>query len=421
MKTPIQSLEPQEQEIEEMRQRLAEAEEALRAIRSGEVDGLVIETAEGDRIYTLQDSEHAYRVMVETMSEGAANLMEDGTILYCNSRLAEMLGTPLEQMLGACFYDFIGPEERGPFSRLMSQAVKGEARAEMTLIAGERGTLPALLSMRATPIQDQHPAACLIVTGLVEQRRSREELEARVAERTAELAQRNRDLEEFASVISHDLQEPLRKVQKFGDMLSRNALEHFNPTELDYIQRMQGAATRMSHMIDDLLALARISTLDYSYQKVDLNQVVWEVLSILETSLERKGGIVDVGDLPAIEAEPSQMKRLFQNLIGNAIKFHRPGIAPRVRISYQEVPGFTHKSPQVQILVEDNGIGFEETQVEYMFQPFKRLVSRTQYEGNGVGLTICKKVVESHGGQISAKSTPGSGSTFIVTLPVKQL
>jgi PAS domain S-box-containing protein len=410
----------QDQEIHEIRQRLAEAEEALRAIGSGEVDGLVIETAEGNRIYTLQDSEHAYRVMVETMSEGAATLLEDSTILYCNSRLAEMLGKPLEQMLGACFIDFIEPEEKEKFSSLLAQAVISEARAEMNLMAGGKGNLPALLSLRATPIQDQNPAACLIVTGLEEQKRSREELEARVAERTAELAQRNRDLEDFASVISHDLQEPLRKVQKFGDLLARNPSEHFSQNELDYIRRMQEATVRMSQMIEGLLDLARVSTHASQHQKVDLNQVVQEVLAIFDTRIDRNGGKVEVGDLPVIEAEPLQMQRLFQNLIGNAIKFQRPGVAPHVRVFFQEIPGFDPRVPQVQIRVEDNGIGFEETQAESLFQPFKRLVNRQQYDGTGIGLAICKKIVQRHGGQISAKSTPGRGSTFIVVLPVKQ-
>jgi PAS domain S-box-containing protein len=421
MHHPTSSSNLPEQEIEEMRQRLSEAEEALRAIRSGEVDGLVIETAQGDRIYTLQDSEHAYRVMVETMSEGAATLLEDSTILYCNSRLAEMLGKPLEQMLGACFSDFIEPEEKEKFSRLLAQAVKSEARAEMNLMAGGKGKSPALLSMRTTPIQDQNPAACLIVTGLEEQRRSREELEARVAERTAELAQRNRDLEDFASVISHDLQEPLRKVQKFGDLLARNPSEHFSQNELDYIRRMQEATVRMSQMIEGLLDLARISTHAKQHQKVDLNQVVQEVLAIFDTRLDRNGGKVEVGDLPVIEAEPLQMQRLFQNLIGNAIKFQRPEVAPQVRVYFQKMPGFDPRVPQVQIWVEDNGIGFEETQAENLFQPFKRLVNRQQYDGTGIGLAICKKIVQRHGGQISAKSTPGRGSTFIVVLPVKQL
>lgn len=420
MQSHKQSTHPIEQEVLELRQRLEEAEEALRAIRSGEVDALVIGTDDGDRIYTLQDSEHAYRVMVETMNEGAATLLEDGTILYCNRRLAEMLGTPLEQMPGASFYRFLGPQEQEQFSRLVSQAVKTEARAELVLLADPLPPLPALLSMRTLPIEGEHPAVCLIVTGLAEQRRSREELEAMVVERTKELAQRNRDLEDFTSVISHDLQEPLRKVKGFGDLLAQNAGE-IGPTEIDYIRRMQEATDRMANMIRDLLALSRISTRANPPQSVDLNQVMQEVLSLLEASLERNGGQVEVAALPVIEAEPVQMQQLFQNLISNALKFHQRGQKPYVQVRSRALPKTDRLPARVEITIEDNGIGFEEEHLDVLFQPFKRLVTRKDYEGIGIGLAICKKIVERHGGEITAKSKPGAGATFFVILPEKQI
>jgi signal transduction histidine kinase len=145
-----------------------------------------------------------------------------------------------------------------------------------------------------------------------------------------------------------------------------------------------------------------------------------EVLSILETSLIKSGGKVQVERLPIIEAEPLQMMQLFQNLVGNAIKFRRPGERPLVRVYAQELPGPDLRSSEIQIGVEDNGIGFEEAHLDILFQPFKRLVGRKEYEGTGIGLTICRKIVERHGGQITAQSTPGKGSTFFVTMPVKQ-
>ncbi len=415
------SIEPSAYDIETLRRRMEEAEEALRAIGSGEVDALVISTPEGEKVYTLQGSEHPYRIMVETMNEGAATLLEDGTVLYCNKRLAEMLGAPLEQIQGSCFFDFFHGDEKDGFTRLLGKAVKGEARAEMTLKVNGNPTLPVLLSMKSTPIQGSHPAACLVVADLTEQRRSREELEALVSERTTELAQRNRDLEDFASVISHDLQEPLRKVRRFGDLLTGNNLDNLSEEELDYIRRMQEAAVRMSSMIDGLLALSRISTRARPHSAVDLNQAVQEALSLLQTSLEKNKGTVEVDPLPAVEGERLQMQQLFQNLIGNALKFHRPGIPPHVRVSSRQAPGDSRCSTRVQILIEDNGIGFKPEEAALLFQPFRRLVNRNEFEGTGIGLAICRKIVERHGGQISAESAPGRGSTFIVSLPVKQV
>jgi PAS domain S-box-containing protein len=415
--TPSRSL---EQEVEELRQRVEEAEEALRAIRSGEVDALIIDTEDGECIYTLQNSEHPYRVMVETMNEGAATVLSDGTILYCNECLANMLGMPLEKILGSSIYSYISPLDYDRFSHLLNQAVKGAAREEMTLITNNMPPLPAQLSMRKLPIDGEYPAACLIVTGLAEQRRSREELEAKVVERTAELAQRNRELQDFASVISHDLKEPLRKVQNFGALLIQNSSAHLTTSEIDYIHRMQDAALRMGTMIDGLLALSSITTRSNPHQMVDLNRVARDVVSILETSLERNGGKIEVGELPIIEAEPTQMQQLLQNLIGNALKFHKTGVAPVVRVSSRFVPGPHPNTSRIQILVEDNGIGFEQSDADRLFQPFKRLVGRKEFEGNGLGLAICKKIVDRHFGQISVKSALGLGSTFIVTLPFKQ-
>lgn len=420
MHSSTQSLLQLEQEVADLRARLDEAEDALRAIRRGEVDALVIETEHDLRVYTLQDSEHAYRVMVETMNEGAASLMADGTILYCNRRLAEMLGLPLEQVLGATFFDLLGEGQREAFSQLLCQAVKSEVRAELSLPVRGAAALPALLSMKSISIDGDHPAACLVVTGLAEQQRSREELEARVAERTVELAQKNRDLENFASVISHDLQEPLRKVRAFGDLLIEESSEHLTGTEMDYIRRMQDASQRMARMIDGLLTLSRISTHPQAHQRVDLKQVVLEVLSILESNLERTAGKVEVEDLPVIEAEPLLMQQLFQNLIGNALKFHKPGVAPLVKVICQELPGPNHLVSNIRIQVDDNGIGFENELADRLFQPFKRLVNRSEYEGTGIGLAICKRIVERYNGQIGATGVPGSGATFWVILPVKQ-
>lgn len=242
-----------------------------------------------------------------------------------------------------------------------------------------------------------------------------------------ELARSNAELQEFANVASHDLQEPLRKIVAFGDRLKTKYGESLPPQGCDYLERMQNAAQRMQSLIDDLLTLSRITTKAQPFVPVDLTQVVQEVLSDLEVCIERVRGEVDVGELPTIQADPLQMRQLLQNLIGNALKFHQPSESPIVRIHSQLVKvdeqqstGSSETPTLCQIWVEDNGIGFDENYKERIFGAFQRLHTRSEYEGTGMGLAICRKIVERHNGKITAKSILGQGSMFIVTLPFQQ-
>lgn len=243
---------------------------------------------------------------------------------------------------------------------------------------------------------------------------------------TAKLELSNRELQDFAFVASHDLQEPLRKIQAFGDCLKLEYSELLAEEGQDYIQRMQKAAHRMQTLINDLLMFSRVSTKAQPFVAVDLTIVVHEVLSDLEVQIERVNGQVEVGNLLTIDADPLQMRQLLQNLISNALKFHRSEEAPLVKVWTQYVGEQDQLSPQdparqrCQIMVEDNGIGFEEKYLDRIFTVFQRLHGRNEYEGTGVGLAICRKIVERHGGLITAKSTPEQGTTFIIELPVVQ-
>jgi signal transduction histidine kinase len=271
--------------------------------------------------------------------------------------------------------------------------------------------------------------------------RARGDLEKRVEERTAELKQAvekltavaskleqsNRELQDFAYVASHDLQEPLRKVQAFGDRLRTKFAVGLGEEGIDFLTRMQNAAARMQNLINDLLLFSRVSTKTNPFQKVNLEQVVREVLSDLEIRLQQSGGAVHIHSLPELEADPSQMRQLFQNLIGNALKFHQPGVPPIVRIdsrpiAAEEKPAEANAEAveMCQITISDNGIGFDEKYLSRIFTVFQRLHGRGTYEGTGIGLAICRKIAERHGGTISARSQPGHGATFIVTLPCKQ-
>lgn len=238
------------------------------------------------------------------------------------------------------------------------------------------------------------------------------------------LQQSNRELQEFAYVASHDLQEPLNKIRAFGDRLQSVAGDLLSDHARDYLQRMQNAATRMQTLITDLLTLTRVASASRPFVPVDLGNVAREVVSDLEVRIEKTGGRVEIENLPVIKADPTQMRQLLQNLIGNALKFHHPEKPPLVKVycvRFKERRS-SRSSPMgeiCQILVHDNGIGFEEKDADRIFGVFQRLHGRGEYEGSGIGLAVCRKIAERHGGSITAKSKSGEGSTFVVTLPIE--
>ncbi len=245
--------------------------------------------------------------------------------------------------------------------------------------------------------------------------------------RTADLNASNRELQDFAAVASHDLQEPLRKIEAFGSRLTTKYDRVLDEPGRDYLARMLAATVRMRRLINDLLSFSRVTTKARAFVTVDLAEVAQEVVSDLEGRLYETGGRVEVGALPTIEAEPLQMRQLLQNLIGNGLKFHREGEPPVVRIEGRLLdtsdPPAESPAPgprRCEIRVQDNGIGFEEIYSERIFELFQRLHGRDDYEGTGMGLAICREIAARHGGTISAHSAPGHGATFIVTLALTQ-
>jgi signal transduction histidine kinase/predicted outer membrane lipoprotein len=238
-----------------------------------------------------------------------------------------------------------------------------------------------------------------------------------------QLERSNRDLQDFAMVASHDLQEPLRKIQMFGDRLRDAAGSSLSAEGQDYLRRMQAAADRGQVLIEGLLAYSRVTTKARPPAPVELETIAREVVGDLEARLAAVGGEVAIGPLPAIEADPLQMRQLLQNLVANALKFHRPDAPPRVRIEAEAVaaaPEGAADRDMWRLSVTDNGIGFEEKYLDRIFKLFQRLHERHVYDGAGMGLAICRRIAERHGGTITARSTPGQGSTFIVTLPARQ-
>lgn len=243
-----------------------------------------------------------------------------------------------------------------------------------------------------------------------------------------ELKRSNKELEDFAFVASHDLQEPLRKIKSFGDRLIKKYSHELGSDGTMYLERMQNAAERMNDLITDLLTYSRVTTKGQPFQQVNLNEIVRDVLSDLEVRIEQTRGTVDVGELPTIDADATQMRQLFQNLIGNALKFRRDGVAPVVKVygefCLERLIGVHETQMEMdeicKLVVEDNGIGFDEKYLDRIFEVFQRLHGRGKYEGTGTGLAVCRKIVQRHGGLITATSTPGEGTVFSVKLPIRQ-
>ena len=244
-----------------------------------------------------------------------------------------------------------------------------------------------------------------------QRRRSEEELR----EYASRLELVNAELQDFAYIASHDLQEPLRKIQTFCGMAKKRCDPVLDTTSQEYLDRVLNSASRMRQLLDDLLKFSRVATRPEPFKKIDLGKMVREAAEVFEATIKETGCEIEIERLPLVEADETQMLQLFQNLIGNALKF-RGTEKPLIRV-YGKFDG---QEGVREIYMKDNGIGFDQQFAELIFKPFERLHGRNEYDGTGMGLAICRKIAERHGGTIRAESEPGNGSTFIIRLPVKQ-
>jgi PAS domain S-box-containing protein len=372
----------------------------------------------------LRESEERYRDLYDEAPVGYIEMDSEGRIERVNRRTVELLGYGAEEMLGEPLWKFVVEREDAentirakmaglePPNEALERTYKRKNGQPVPVLIKDRVARDSggrITRIRATiqDISERKRAEEAL-------RRSHDELEIRVRERTAELERRNRELQDFVFVASHDLQEPLRKIQVLSDMLAQRSGEDLNGCARDYLQRIVKASQRMRTLIQSLLAYSRIVRQESPLEEVDLNGVVSEALSLLEVSILEKNARVEVEPLPRIRVSPVQMVQLFQDLVTNGLKFQSGGEPPHIRIYARAVPG---AGEAWELCVEDNGIGFEEKYLDKIFVPFQRLHDESRYSGVGMGLAICRKIVERHGGGISARSTPGKGSTFIVTLP----
>lgn len=363
----------------------------------------------------LRASEAEWRSLVDNAPDNILIVTRDMRVRFVNRLLPPLRK---EDVIGKLIYDFVLPEDRDTVKKSIRFVFKHGTHTEYESSGPGADGQTAWYSTRLGPIfQDGEVIGVTMVATDITKRR---EVENKLRLYMAELERSNRELQEFAYVSSHDLQEPLRKIQTFGDRLEVKYQDALDERGLDYLRRMQNAASRMQTLIEDLLAFSRVTTRALPFKQIDLNKVMQNALLNLELQLEQTGGRVYVARLHQIEADESQMLQLFQNLISNSLKFHRPGVPPVVHIADELIDGRKSGAPLVRITVEDNGIGFEEKYADRIFGVFQRLHGRDTYEGTGVGLAICRKITDRHQGQISAVSHPDRGTKITVSLPQTQ-
>lgn len=364
-----------------------------------------------------------FQLLVELAPFAIIVVDYEGTMELVNSETESLLAYHRDELLGLHVDTLLPHWARGQHPEYRAQYLENpqirnmESRGGLGILRKDGVEIPVEIGLSPMEFEDETKVICAILD--ITERKQAEETRRMYM---AELKRSNEELEQFAYIASHDLQEPLRKIRAFGDLVRSKYGEALDERGQDYLQRMQNAAARMQTLISDLLSLSRITSKAAPFQAVDLGEVVQTVLNDLDLRIEQVGGRVEVGDLPTIDADRTQMRQLMQNLIGNALKFRRENIPPLVKITCETPSHTTPKttpSSAYRIQVEDNGIGFEAKHTDRIFKPFQRLHGRNAYEGTGIGLAICHKIVARHGGHLTATSSPGEGATFTIELSQK--
>jgi len=382
---------------------------------------------------TMELGDGLFKSILENSNFGLIVLAANGRIVFWNNWLASTSGIDAGRALGCELMDLF-PELRG--SRLMEAVTDALERGQSAQLSRLLNRCPLPLHAGGRP-ERLHQTITLqpltsdglgcqiqIFDATAEAVREAKLIDSRThLEKTnKELMRSNEDLQHFTMVASHDLKEPLRKVQTFADRLRSTHGDVLDERGMDYLNRMQTSAQNMEMLIVDLLDFARVTSRTKPFAPIDLGKLVGELVADLDEQIRETGAQIDIGVLPTLSADPAQMRQLFQNLISNALKYSRQDVPSVIEISCEVKPGEGRhpgggRGTSYQFTVADNGIGFKDEYAERIFGIFKRLHGSESYSGTGVGLAICRKIVERHNGTITASAVPDRGATFTITLP----
>ncbi|MBT9317487.1 PAS domain S-box protein [Leptothoe spongobia] len=381
--------------------------------------------------YRSLQTVHLLAAVVESTDDAIITKDRNSFITSWNAGAEKLLGYSASAAIGQSIKMLYPIDRIADATQILERIRQGQSIDQLeTVRRHKRGNLLDV-SLTISPLRDrsgQVIGASKIMRDISARKVAEQKLEAEMRERqwvihtlqrtAQQLEESNQELQDFAYVASHDLQEPLRKVQVFGDRLNHTCQDRLSERGQDYLARMLSAAARAQVLVNDLLSFSRVTTQAKPFTPTDLSHVMAGVLSDLEVRIEQTGATVDVEPLPTIDADRTQMQQVFQNLLSNALKFHKPGVAPQIQVRVQR---YLMGGKEVcELRVIDNGIGFDVKYCDRIFQPFQRLHGRKAYEGSGIGLAICRKVIRRHGGLLQADSQPGAGATFMVILPVQQ-
>jgi two-component system sensor kinase len=447
-KSPTKSRKTQQEVLDEMevlKARLDEAEETLRAIRNGEVDALAIETPTGPQIFTLKGADYAYQLIVENINEGAVTLLPEGTIVYANQRFADMLGLPLEKIIGSPFHHYVHEDGDNDLPRLLQRSWAGKQKGEFLLSTGRGEYLPVAVSTNRLQIEEQMSVS-MIITDLTEQKKREDRLDFEVKKRTVELEnistelkaqnlellsiqQRleeeqqaleksatrledmNKELESFSYSVSHDLRAPLRAIDGYARLILKKQGDKFDADTLDKFNVIRSSTHLMGQLIDDLLTFSRLGRKDLSLATLDMDALVKDAWKEVQAGEPERKIKLTVEGMPPCYGDRALIKQVLINLLSNAVKFTKYKDAAEI------VVGGNADKNEIVYYVRDNGVGFDMAYYDKLFGVFQRLHSTDQFEGTGVGLATVQRIVRRQNGRVWAKGKVNEGATFYFSLP----
>ncbi|MGD0355218.1 MAG: PAS domain-containing sensor histidine kinase [Dehalococcoidia bacterium] len=377
-------------EIEDLKRRLAEAEETLRAIQQGEVDALVVNTGKEEQVFTLQGADLAYRIVMEQMNEGVMTLSIDGIILYCNRQFADLTHIRLEKVISSNIFNYIEPQAQDTLRRIMEQ----NGHSEMALVAADSSTVPVYLSTTRLAINEM-TIICAVVTDLTELKMKDQIISLK---------------DEFIGMVSHELRTPLTVIM--GAIYTVMAPRVPKADKRKLLKDALASTEELANIVENLLELSRAQSnrLDIIREVIDMRQAAGEVVRKLSKRTDKRRLIVEMTGLPKLTADLLRIKRILYNLAENAIKYSPGGgdITVFARAAHDEIV----------VGIRDHGMGMSPQEQAKLFRPFERLNRSPEIKGIGLGLLVAERLVQAHGGRIWVESAPGKGSTFYFTVPL---